>query len=34
MFNELVAPTIPGLDAFTGTRFHSARWNWQHDLKR
>jgi cation diffusion facilitator CzcD-associated flavoprotein CzcO len=32
MFNELVAPTIPGLDSFSGTRFHSARWNWDHDL--
>jgi cation diffusion facilitator CzcD-associated flavoprotein CzcO len=32
MFNELVTPTIPGLDTFAGTRFHSARWNWEHDL--
>ena len=32
MFNELVVPDIPGLDAFAGTRFHSARWNWEHDL--
>jgi cation diffusion facilitator CzcD-associated flavoprotein CzcO len=31
MFNEIVAPAIPGLDAFAGTRFHSARWNWDHD---
>ena len=32
MFNELAFPEIPGLDAFQGTRFHSARWNWDHDL--
>jgi len=32
MFNELVEPQIAGLDTFTGTRFHSARWNWEHDL--
>ena len=32
MFNELVVPEIPGLDAFAGTRFHSARWDWSHDL--
>jgi cation diffusion facilitator CzcD-associated flavoprotein CzcO len=25
-------PDIRGLDAFTGHRFHSARWDWQHDL--
>jgi len=25
-------PDIPGLDSFTGTRFHSARWNHEHDL--
>jgi cation diffusion facilitator CzcD-associated flavoprotein CzcO len=25
-------PDIPGLDAFTGHRFHSARWDWDHDL--
>ncbi|MEU8345345.1 Predicted flavoprotein CzcO associated with the cation diffusion facilitator CzcD [Actinomadura meyerae] len=25
-------PGLPGLDAFSGTRFHSARWNHHHDL--
>ena len=32
MFNELAWPDIEGLDRFQGTRFHSARWNWDHDL--
>ncbi|MDA8046288.1 MAG: NAD(P)/FAD-dependent oxidoreductase [Actinomycetota bacterium] len=32
MFNELAYPDIPGLDSFAGTRFHSARWDWDHDL--
>lgn len=32
MFNDLAVPDIPGLDAFAGTRFHSARWNHEHDL--
>jgi cation diffusion facilitator CzcD-associated flavoprotein CzcO len=32
MFNEIAVPDIPGLDSFAGTRFHSARWNWKHDL--
>ena len=32
MFNELVSPEIEGLDSFEGTRFHSARWNGDHDL--
>ena len=32
MFNDLAWPDIPGLDSFTGTSFHSARWNWDHDL--
>ncbi len=32
MFNELAWPAIEGLDSFAGTRFHSARWNWDHDL--
>lgn len=32
MFNEVAVPEIPGLDAFAGTRFHSARWDWNHDL--
>jgi cation diffusion facilitator CzcD-associated flavoprotein CzcO len=33
MFNELVYPVIEGLDAFEGNSFHSARWDWDHDLK-
>ncbi|MEN8162281.1 MAG: NAD(P)/FAD-dependent oxidoreductase, partial [Myxococcota bacterium] len=32
MFNDLAVPAIPGLDDFAGTRFHSARWSWDHDL--
>ncbi len=32
MFNELVWPQIPGIADFKGTYFHSARWNWEHDL--
>jgi cation diffusion facilitator CzcD-associated flavoprotein CzcO len=32
MFNELNWPDIPGLDSFGGTQFHSARWDWDHDL--
>jgi len=32
MFNEIAVPDIPGLESFAGTRFHSARWNWDHDL--
>jgi cation diffusion facilitator CzcD-associated flavoprotein CzcO len=32
MFNELAYPEIEGLDSFAGTSFHSARWNWNHDL--
>ena len=32
MFNELSYPDIEGLDSFTGTQFHSARWDWNHDL--
>ena len=32
MFNELVSPDIEGLDSFAGTRFHSGRWRWDHDL--
>ena len=32
MFNELVWPSIPGIDDFKGTKFHSARWNQAHDL--
>jgi cation diffusion facilitator CzcD-associated flavoprotein CzcO len=26
-------PDIPGLDRFDGHRFHSAHWDWQHDLR-
>jgi cation diffusion facilitator CzcD-associated flavoprotein CzcO len=33
MFNGLNWPAIPGLDSFAGTTFHSARWNWDHDLQ-
>lgn len=32
MFNELNYPDIEGLGDFAGTMFHSARWNWDHDL--
>ncbi len=32
MFNDLAWPDIEGLDSFAGTSFHSARWNWDHDL--
>jgi cation diffusion facilitator CzcD-associated flavoprotein CzcO len=32
MFNDLAWPQIEGLDSFAGTSFHSARWNWDHDL--
>lgn len=32
MFNELAWPEIPGRDSFRGVSFHSARWNWDHDL--
>ncbi len=32
MFNDLVWPEIEGLDSFAGTSFHSARWDWDHDL--
>ncbi|MEE2675015.1 MAG: NAD(P)/FAD-dependent oxidoreductase [Myxococcota bacterium] len=32
MFNDLSWPVIDGLDSFAGTSFHSARWNWDHDL--
>src|SRR5262249_14693158 len=33
MFNDIAIPAIPGLDSFAGTRFHSARWDWEHDLE-
>jgi cation diffusion facilitator CzcD-associated flavoprotein CzcO len=32
MFNDLAWPDIEGLDTFAGTSFHSAQWNWDHDL--
>jgi len=32
MFNDLAWPDIDGLDDFAGTLFHSAQWNWDHDL--
>ena len=32
MFNEVFVPDIPGLDAYAGTRFHSARWPADRDL--
>jgi len=32
MFNDLVYPDVEGLDEFTGTMFHTARWDWTHDL--
>lgn len=33
MFNSIVIPEIPGLEHFTGTQFHSSRWNWEHSLE-
>lgn len=32
MFNDIVIPDIPGLQAFAGTSFHTARWPDDHDL--
>lgn len=32
MFDEIALPDVPGLGSFEGTCFHSARWNWEHDL--
>jgi len=32
MFNDIEDPEIEGLDSFARTRFHSAHWNWDHDL--
>jgi len=32
MFNELNWPDLPGLADFAGHSFHSARWDWDHDL--
>ena len=33
MFNVLCWPQIEGLERFTGTAFHSARWRHDHDLR-
>lgn len=33
MFGAPAMPDIPGLDAFEGTMFHSARWDHDHDLR-
>jgi cation diffusion facilitator CzcD-associated flavoprotein CzcO len=30
--NRPHTPSLPGLESFSGTRFHSARWNHAHDL--
>ena len=32
MFNGLTWPSIDGLESFAGTMFHSAQWDWDHDL--
>jgi cation diffusion facilitator CzcD-associated flavoprotein CzcO len=32
LLSEPSVPPVPGLDTFTGTLFHSARWNHDHDL--
>ncbi|MBJ7328288.1 MAG: NAD(P)/FAD-dependent oxidoreductase [Solirubrobacteraceae bacterium] len=32
-FGDPKVPDLPGLDAFGGTTFHSARWNHDHDLR-
>jgi len=32
MFNHISRPEIPGLDSFGGKSFHSAHWDWDHDL--
>ena len=31
--HEPKLPNVPGIDTFTGTTFHSARWNHAHDLR-
>ncbi|MGE0820609.1 MAG: flavin-containing monooxygenase [Candidatus Binatia bacterium] len=33
MFNNVVWPSIPGIQDFQGTYFHSARWDHSHDLR-
>lgn len=32
MFNDLVYPDLEGLDTFAGECFHTAKYNWAHDL--
>jgi cyclohexanone monooxygenase len=32
MFNDLSWPDIDGLSTFAGAMWHSAQWNWDHDL--
>ncbi|PSR65747.1 NAD(P)/FAD-dependent oxidoreductase [Nocardia sp. MDA0666] len=32
IFDEAKYPALPGLDTFTGTRFHSLHWDHDHDL--
>lgn len=32
MFNELSYPEIKGLETYEGKSFHTARWDWDHDL--
>jgi cyclohexanone monooxygenase len=32
MFNETFWPTIEGCETFQGAKWHSAEWNWDHDL--
>jgi cation diffusion facilitator CzcD-associated flavoprotein CzcO len=33
MFNDLHWPDIEGLDSFGGALWHSAQWDWNHDLR-
>lgn len=33
MLNEPVIPQLEGLDTFKGKTFHSARWDWNYDLR-
>ena len=33
MFNDLHWPDIEGLDSFAGAMWHSAQWDWNHDLR-
>ncbi len=33
MFGELSWPEIEGLDSFTGAMWHSAQWDWGHDIR-